>query len=252
MKKTTMILLVAAAIILASCVKAGRASSVFSIGTTFEMSESDLEQYMVDSLMYAPEFSWENVTIFKSKSASINQGYEGGFILSMKKGNPYEPDNLTMLSSADPGAGAEGSSCYMAFNQTYSMPPYDIEYDFSSYYTAESSIVGFYLCNSLYNSMLADEGKIYEGDYLRLTVEFFKGGNLVGSVQKYLIDYYTTRQLSMVNKWEAWDVQKEIRDSGATSIGSFDAVRFRLEASGSQIKPCFCLDNFIVQLSVEY
>ena len=247
-----MILLGAAAIILASCIKAGRASSVFSVGTTFEMSESDLEQYMVDSLMYAPEFSWENVTIFKSQSAALNLGYEGGFVLSRKKGNPNESDDKTMLSSADPGAGAEGSSFYMAFNQTYSMPQYDIEYDFSSYYTAESSIMGFYLCNSLYNSQLADEGKIYEGDYLRLTVEFFKGGNLVGSVQKYLIDYYTTRLLTMVNKWEAWDIQKEIKESGATTIGSFDAVRFRLEASGSQIKPCFCIDNYTVQLSVEY
>ena len=54
MKKTTMILLVAAAIVLTSCFKNGHASSVFSLGTTFEMSETDTGQYIKDSLMYSP------------------------------------------------------------------------------------------------------------------------------------------------------------------------------------------------------
>ena len=252
MKKTTMILLVAAAIVLTSCFKNGHASSVFSLGTTFEMSETDTGQYIKDSLMYSPEFSWEQVSFFKSQSAGLNQGYQGGFVLSMKKGDPEESADLTMLSSADPGAGAEGSTYYMAFNQTNSMPQYDIQYDFSSYYSATSSIMGFYVCNSLYNSKLADEGKIVDGDFLKLTVEFYNSGNLVGTVDKYLIDYYTTRQLTMINKWDPWDIQKELKDAGTPTIGSFDAIRFRLQASGNEIKPCFCLDNFLIQLSVEY
>ena len=87
---------------------------------------------------------------------------------------------------------------------------------------------------------------------MKVTVEFYKAGNLVGSAEKYLIDYYTTRQLVMVNEWDVWDIQKELKDAGNATIGSFDGVRFRLQASGSEIKPCFCLDNYLIRLDVEY
>ncbi|MBR7003597.1 MAG: DUF4465 domain-containing protein [Bacteroidales bacterium] len=245
------VMVVAAVALVTSCMETKRATSTFSLGTTFEMTDYEIEKNVVDSIMFSPMFSWENVTYFHAMASGHNLGYQGGFVFSTKKGKVDDSEDMRVFSSADPGAGALCSLCYLAYNKTPNMPKYDIEYDFSGYYSAISSILGFYVCNSLYTKMLNDNGEINPGDYLKLKVNFYKADNLVGSVEKYLVDYYTSNILKMVNEWEAWDIGKELSESNK-SIGSFDAIKFEVETSGGNLRPCFCLDNFIIQLSVEY
>lgn len=254
MKNSILIVLAAAMLLSVSCVEKGRSSATFSLGTDFELADYYLEDVLRDSIMFAPENSWESIMFFKSQSTTMNEGYLGGLVLSTKKGSADDPESLTMFSSADPGAGALNSNCYMGYYRTATMPDYDIVLDLSGYSTASSSIIGFYVCNSLYTSMLAWDNRINPGDFLKLKVEFFNKdtGAFVGSIDKYLVDYTNPSVgLKMVNEWEPWDIAKELQNTSA-SVGSFTGVRFSLESNGSEFKPCFCLDSFFVQLSVEY
>ena len=255
MKNLSLIGLAAVLLLSASCMEKGRSSATFSLGTDFELADYYLEQVLRDSLMFAPESSWESIMVFKSQSSSMNENYQGGLVLSTKKGSSDDPESLTMFSSADPASGALNSLCYMAYYRTGSMPDYDVVLDFSSFSSANSSMVGLYVCNSLYNSMLAWDDKIRPGDYLKLRLEFFnKTTNAsVGAIEKYLVDYTNSSVgLKMVNEWEPWDIGKELQNTNI-SIGSFDAIRFYpVESPGSELKPCFCLDSFFIQLSVEY
>ena len=250
MKNSTLILLAAVSLVVSSCFERGRSSSTFALGTNFEMNDYDIEKYTKDSIMYAPEFSWDNVTTFKAQVAELNQGYQGGLVFSTKKGSSDDPELMRLFSSGDPGAGAMDSKCYMAFYQTAAMPDYDIVYDFSSYYSASASIMGFYICNTKYTAMLIEEGKIAPGDFLKVKVEFFNSGASVGSAEKYLVDY-TGSKLESVDEWYAWDIAKELQENKG-SIGNFNQVKFHVESSSSEIQPSFCLDNYMIQLSVEY
>ena len=233
---------------MSSCVQPQRSSATFSLGTSFELPESDIATYSRDSMMYAPFLSWDQVMVFKSQADDSNTGYQGGFILSVKKGCEDDSETQAIFCSADPGAGAADSNCYLAFRQTWTMPDFDITFDFSSYLTATSSVVGCYVCNSEYTKRLAQEGVFHDGDYLKVVMDFYKGVQLLGSLEKYLVDYSAGKDPVLVNEWEIWDMAKQADGS----ITSFDAIKIRVLTSRPEIEPCFCLDSFVVQLSVEY
>ena len=254
MKNSILIALAVLSLTLASCIEPSRSHATFNLGTGFELSETDLEKVSTDSIMFSPQSTWDNIMFFKTLAADLNVDYLGGFVISLKKGSSDDPESLTMFSSADPGAGALNSNCYMAYYRTPTMPDYDIVLDLSNYSSATSSIIGFYVCNSLYNTLLAKEGMINPGDFLKLKMEFFNKSQSasVGMVEKYLVDYTNASSgLKMIDEWEAWDIAKELQNTSA-SVGNFDAIRLYLDVSGSWLKPCFCLDSFYVQLSVEY
>ena len=253
MKNSVKIIAILAAIVaLSSCMgKEQRASSTFTLGTTFEMYESDIPKYVVDSMMFSPTFSWEQITYFNSQSSELNQGYEGGFKFNTKHGWSEDTDEQAYFTSAGKDAGAYVSNCYLGYLQTPSMPEYDIKFDYSGYYTASSQIVGCCINNSEYTMRLYDAGEIHDGDFLKVIIEFYNNNNLVGSLDKYLVDYVTTRELQIVKDWEDWEMAKEMQNNKIT-IGSFDSVKFKVETSGGKLVPCFCLDNFMVQLSVEF
>lgn len=241
----------AAILSLASCIDKGqRASSVFSLGVSFEISENDLEKYVVDSMMCSPTFSWDEIIYFNSRTSEFNQGYEGGFKLNTKSGSDQDTDEQAYFTSAGPSAGIN-SLCYLGYLKTPSMPEYDIEFNYDGYYSAQSSIIGCCINNTEYTMRLRDAGEIHDGDFLKVIVDFYNKGTLTGSLEKYLVDYVSSRELKIVEDWEEWDMAKYMQDNNIV-IGSFDAVKFRVETSGGKFVPCFCLDNFMVQLSVEY
>ncbi|MBQ8061115.1 MAG: DUF4465 domain-containing protein [Bacteroidales bacterium] len=253
MKNSIKVLAAFAAILsLVSCMEKGtRSSSTFTLGTTFEMYESDMPKYVVDSMMFSPTFSWEQITYFNSKSAELNQGYEGGFKFNIKHGWTQDTDDQAYFTSASNAAGAYDSNCYLGFLQTPTMPDYDIVFDYSGYYTANSQIIGCCINNTEYTMRLYEAGEIQDGDFLKVIIEFYNNNNLVGSLDKYLVDYVTTRELQIVKEWEDWEMAKEMQDKKIT-MGSFDSVKFRVETSSGKFVPCFCLDNFMIQLSVEF
>ena len=233
---------------LPSCVTPQNSSATFALGTSFEIPESEIASLSTDSTMYAPVLSWDQIMAFNTQADGTNIGYQGGFKLSAKKGSPEDSDAQAIFCSADPGAGASESNCYLAFRQTPTMPSFDITFDYSAYITASSSVVGCYVCNSECTRRMAESGGFQQGDYLKVVMEFFRGGQFIGSLDKYLVDYSPGRDAVMVNEWEIWDMGTQSNGS----IASFDAIKIMIETSRPEIEPCFCLDSFVVQLSVEY
>lgn len=247
---TKLSLALAVALSLSSCFKDQPSSATFNQNVSFEMNEVAFEQYFRDSLMYTHTFSLDDVVFFNTACDNLNKGFIGGFKISALYGGPGTSDDLALYASADPGQGASGSNFYMTFNQAPMMSGYDIEYKLTGYKSAETMILGCCVCNTLYNSRLADEGLIESGDYLKVTFEFFKNDTSLGSISKYLIDY-SGSELKMINNWTEWDMASELAKEN-TTIGSFDKTKIRFEIQGTYIEPCFCFDDYLIHLSVVY
>ncbi len=235
----------------ASCGETKRSSSNFVQVTNFDMDDYSIEQYFVNNLMYAPLLSWDGVCQYNSSADELNKGYRGGFVLSVRKGTEDMPDELALKTSADPYGGSNGSNGYMVFTQTSSMPEADITYDLSSFFTASTASYGCDVCNTLYNKRMQEQGLISSGDYLKVKAEFYKGKTLVGSLEKYLINYKTVEEPVMENEWVGWNMTKG-SDGNNVTVTNFDSVKFTIETSGAHIDPSFCVDNYCVNLNVEY
>lgn len=236
-----------------SCVENKPSYATFSVGSSFELLENEWDTYMVDSVMYSPQYSWEEVICYYTQCSNLNVGYEGGFKLSAKFGVDDIHDPNSYYTSAGPSAGAAQSACYLAYLQTGSMPRMDVTLNMSSYSKADSQIIGFYINNTAYTEKLYRAGELHSGDFLKVTVSFFNNGTFVGSASKYLVNGIgkLDDSIDVVTDWDPWDISKEGEDQGYT-IGTFDSVKFEVQTSGGKLMPCFCLDNFLVQLSVEY
>lgn len=247
---TKLLLCVTVMATLASCAEVKPSSASFTQGVTFEFDEFTFADHFKDSLLYLPQISYDQLIYFKTSCDDENQGYKGGFKISALKGGPDTPDDIAVFTSADKSAGINGSFFYAGFLRTSNMPDYDITLNLSQFTTADAKIVGLCLCNSLYNSRLAKDGLIAPGDYLKLVVEFYNNNTLVNSFEKYLVDY-TGSDLKMLNEWTEWDISSEASKS-SVQIASFKDSRLKLEVKGENLKPCFCLDNYLISASVTY
>ena len=234
-----------------SCREVGPSTSTFTFATTFELEDTEAHSYLVDSLMYLPEFSMEEISYFFSRSLEINSGYEGGFKISTKKGVENADDPNAIFTSAGSSAGALDSKYYLGYLRTGIMPDYDIKFDLSSYSSGSCMVVGCYINNSEYTKRLYDAGEIKSGDFLKVTMEFFKNGSFLGSWSKYLVDGINKLEPEVVTDWYPWDVAKETKEKSVV-YNDVDAVRFIVETSPGKLKPCFCIDNFTVRADIVY
>mgnify|MGYP006873146683 FL=1 len=181
---TRLFLVTAVLTIFASCVEQNDSSATFTQGVSFEMSDHDFSQYFTDSLMFVKTFSLDQLIYFNASCDGSNEGFKGGSKISALKGGKDTPEDLSVFASADEGAGYSSSLYYLAFLQTAHMPDSDISLELAQYKQAESKIIGFVLCNSLYNSRLVEQGLVAPGDYLRLKVELYRSGSLVSGLHR--------------------------------------------------------------------
>lgn len=236
-----------------ACSEPQRSSANFVEASSFDMSDYSIETYCQDGFMFAPSLSWDNVCYFCSSSEDMNKDFRGGFILSTHKGTEDTPEERSFVISADQQGGLMASVGYLVFRQTASMPDRSITFDLSSFFSASIYSYGCYVCNTLYNKRLEDAGLLSDGDYLKVTAEFYKGSSLVGTKEKYLIKYTSGEDSVMENEWVAWNMGSEkTGDTSSAVLSNFDSIQFKVETSGSKIDPSFCLDSFCVQLDVVY
>ena len=246
-------LLVAAMVVIAavSCKETRRSSSSFVQVTPFDMSDYSIESYFVDDIMFASRLSWDDVCFYNAVAEDVNKGFEGGFLVSVRKAKDDLTSDQSMLTSADPNGGANGSNGYAVFKQTSRMPDPSITYNLTNLYSAMLSSYGCDVCNTLYNKRIQEEGLISPGDYLKVIFEFYNGAALVGSIEKYLIDYVSGAELKMENEWVGWSMTSGNNNTTST-ISNFDSVKIKVETSGKDIDPAFCVDNYCVHMDVEY
>ena len=242
-----LLLAIIAVLTLFSCNKQGRSTASYFLGVSFEVNLEDPS--FRDSIVTAPYYSWDQVIYFNSQSTDVNTDYQGGFVLSGKKGSADDSEDVARFVSASPDAGVGKSDGYIAFLNTWTMPEYDIKLDLTNFYTATSSITGCYVCNSESTKRYAEEVGFEPGDFLKVTFEFFNGNLLVGSLNKYLVDYVTGTELKMINDWEVWEMSES---ETKVNIPSFNAIKIVVETSNPSIERSFCMDEFTVYLNVEY
>lgn len=165
-----------------------------------------------------------------------------------EKGGAEDTDELLIFTSAGKYAGYTEPKTGFA-NKTYAVyfpsmsSGYDIVFKYKDYFTKSTcNVLGFYINNTKYTEKLAEEGKIADGDYFKVTATFFKNDLPVCTEEFYLVDY-TGAEHKIVKDWTAWDMK--------TARGyDVDAVKFSV--SSTTLLPTFCLDILLASVAVEY
>lgn len=202
----------------------------------------------VDSLYYNKYIMLDNYSALCTSCDDVNSGFSGGWKVSTKKGGADDADELLVFTSAGKYAGYTDSKTDFA-SKTYAVyspslsSGYDIVFKYKDYFTKSTcNVLGFYINNTKYTEKLADEGKIADGEYLKVTATFFKNDLPVCTEEFDLVDY-TGAEHKIVKDWTAWDMK--------TARGvDVDAVKFSV--SSTTLLPNFCLDIFLASVAVEY
>jgi len=205
----------------------------------------------VDSLYYNKYVMLDEYSALVTNCEDVNSGYVGGgWKVSMKKGGTEDSMDLMMFTSAGKYAGLTDpktnftNKAYAVFNAP-SMSTYDIVFKYQDYFTKSTcNVHGFYINNTKYVEKLADEGKIGEGDFLKVTAQFYKSDIQVCTEEFYLVDY-TTAEHKVVRDWTAW-----VMDSAKSH--DVDAIKFSISSKSGSLPQAFCLDYFVAAVSVEY
>ena len=86
MKNSTKLLSIAAILFsMVSCMEKERATATFTQGSSFEVNDVNFQNYIIDSLMFTPTISFDDLIFFNSSCDETNKGYKGGFKLSTLK-----------------------------------------------------------------------------------------------------------------------------------------------------------------------
>lgn len=175
-----------------------------------------------------------------------NSVMNGGWTLSLKRGQLDANGMVTPFSSAGTSAGAGKSAVYAVFYDNpdaSAMVKHDIQFSTSNLTSFTCILYGFMINNSGAVIHFVNEGNLQQGDYMKVVVTGYKNEAVTGTDEKYLVDYRTS-ELKVVSDWEAFTF---------TSLkSSVDAVDFKIESSRLDFPPYFCMDNFTASISMEY
>lgn len=215
------------------------------------ITESPTEFPVIDSLYYNKYIMLDNYSALCTSCDDVNSGFSGGWKVSLKKGSSEDTPDLQIFSSAGKHAGLTSETngnlsdkAYAVFSYP-SQSTYDIVFNYKNYFTKSSCMVqGFYINNTKYVETLANEGKIADGDFLKVSASFYKNDAKVCEEEFYLVDY-TGAEKKIVKDWTAWEMKT------ATTF-DVDAVKFSVTTSNGTLPQNFCLDLLEALITVEY
>lgn len=201
-----------------------------------------------DSLYFNKYIMLDDYSALCTNCEDMNTDFNGGWKVSLKKGGDSDSDELMLFTSAGKNAGYTDSKSGLA-SKAYAVyvPSMSLEYDIvfkyaESFSKSSCNVIGFYINNTKYLEKLAEEGKINDGEYLKVTATFFKNGLPVCNEEYVLVDYTGTER-KVVKDWTAWEMKTAI-------TMDVDAVKFSVDTLG--LPPYFCLDFLLASISVEY
>lgn len=241
-----------AAILLAavSCENKPSTMSYTLAGQFGYVADYPTEYPVMDSLYYNKYIPLDNYSALCTSCEDLNSGFIGGWKVSLKKGGVEDPYDLQVFTSAGKHAGLTSEASEGLSNKAYavyspSLSTYDIVFNYKNFFTKSSCMVqGFYINNTKYVEVLADEGRISDGDYLKVTASFYKDDIKVCDEEFYLVDY-TGAEKKIVKDWTPWDMK-------TAKTFEVDAVKFSVETSNLILPSAFCLDFLIASISIEY
>ena len=249
MKNSIRLLILAAIVIAAvSCDSKPSTMSYTLTGNFSYVLDYPTEYPVIDSLYYNKYIMLDNYSALCNSCEDMNSGFSGGWKVSIKKGGIGDSDELMMFTSAGKNAGYTESKTGFA-SKTYAVyspslsSGYDIVFKYKDYFSKSTcNVLGFYINNTKYTEKLADDGKITDGDYLKVTATFFKNDQPVCTEEFDLVDYTGTEH-KIVKDWTPWEMK--------TAQGyDVDAVKFSVKST--TLLPSFCLDFLLASVAVEY
>lgn len=244
MKNSIKLLALAAICAVAVSCKNEPSTMSYTLSATFNNVAENPQYYpVVDSLFYREYVLLDSYSALCTSCEDLNNGFVGGWKVSLKKGDASEPAEQQMFSSAGQFVGFSKNQAYAVY--TSSPKDYDIVFKYSEYFTKSScNVVGFYINNTKYVETLAEKGLIADGDYLKVTATFYKGSLPVCTEEYYLVDYSGTEK-KIVKDWTAWEMENARKCD-------VDAVKFAVSSASGTLPESFCLDFLVASISVEY
>ncbi len=250
MKNSIKLFILAAVITAAVSCEIDPSSTSFTLAGSFSYVSEDPTHYpAVDSLYYNKYIYLDNYSALCTSCGDVNSGFSGGWKISMKKGGEADSEELQNFTSAGKYAGYTNTTsgfadkAYAVFSQPSLSTGYDIVFNYKNIATKSScNVLGFYINNTKWVEKLAEEGKIADGEYLKVTATFYKNDTAVCTEEFDLVDC-TGSEPKIVKDWTAWNMK--------TASGyNVDAVKFSL--SSNSLPLSFCLDLLVANVSLEY
>lgn len=247
-----LVVVVLAACSFVSCFPEAEFSQTVTVAANFEYSGVDFD---ADSLFYKTDrgagIGWGSIG-FLHKVDTVNWNFEGGVLLSSKRGVLYDPADTMALSKSDSLVFAQdrfrvntpkdtvNSNSYLVYYQnpdSSKMPEHDVVF-----LIEENGACQAQQCFVNNTSYVAYKiAQTFEpGDRMTLKATGYLDGVKTGEVSMNLADFSTQKD-SIVCAWTAFDL---------TKLGNFDAIDFDVTSTKEEVPAYFCMDYFIASITV--
>lgn len=252
MKLRTILCALALAAAASSCIK-GSYKSNFTAYCSFE--SDDMTVYTKDSIKFDMDFVQGNSLYVYGKRDEDDSRFLGGFMLTKLKDSKIEEGHITgnfksVYSVAADTAGylSRGCAIFHDSKSSLTMPAHEMEFAYSKNGTC--GLTRMMVANTNYVVNTAKFGNPSLGvrafnspeDKLVLKVTAYRNGLEVTTVSKTLLSYDDRDGLKANIGWRKMDVSK---------ITSFDQLDFSLECNVENFPLYCCIDEMILNVSVE-
>lgn len=254
MKKVLNQLLVVffAALSVVSCLPEADYSQTAVVAANFEYNDVPFNQ---DSLFYKSDggagIGWGSLG-FMHKVDTVDWVFNGGALLSCKKGTLYDSADTLALAKSDSLVFAQdlyrvnsvkdtvNNNSYLVYYinpDSSKMPEHDVLFLIEEHgacqaqqcFVNNTSYVAYKVANTF-----------APGDRLTLTATGYLKGAKTGEVSMQLADFSAQKD-SIVNTWTAFDL---------TKLGTFDAIDFDVISTREEVPAYFCMDYFTASVTI--
>lgn len=235
-----------------SCLKETGFSQTALVEANFEYNAVEFD---ADSLFYKTKFGdglgWGSLG-FMHKVDTLNWTFEGGVLLSRKKGFKYDPADTASLAKSDSLVFAQDryrvnavkskvdENSYLVYYQnpdSSKMPEHDVIFliQENGTCTARQCFVN----NTSYVAYKVAQ-TFQPGDRLTLRATGYLKGAKTGEASISLADFSAQKD-SIVHNWTSFDLSK---------LGVYDAIDFDLLSTREDTPAYFCMDYFTASVTV--
>ena len=241
-----------AALSVVSCLPEADYSQTAVVSANFEYTDAP---YDLDSLFYKSNMGlgigWGSLG-FMHKVDTTTWTFEGGVLLSQKKGTLYDPADTMALAKSDSLVFAQdryrvnsvkdtvNNNSYLVYYQnpdSSKMPEHDVLFLIEENATCQAQYC--FVNNTGYVAYKVAQ-TFAPGDRLVLKATGYLDGSKTGEASMFLADFSAQKD-SIVSKWTAFDLSK---------LGVFDAIDFDLVSTKDEVPGYFCVDYFTAQVTV--
>lgn len=235
-----------------SCLQDAGYSQTAVVAANFEYNGVDFD---ADSLFYKTTFGdgigWGSLG-FLHKVDTSSWTFDGGVLLSCKKGVKYDPMDTLALAKTDSLVFAQdryrvnsikdtvNNNSYLVYYQnpdSTMMPKHDVVFliEENGTCTAQYCLVN----NTSYVAYKVAQ-TFQPGDRLTLKATGYLKGSKTGEASMLLADFSAQKD-SIVHNWTLFDLSK---------LGVFDAIDFDLMSTQEDVPGYFCMDYFTASVTV--